>query len=76
MKKGTWIILSMVLTITICTFFVKLRYDIGFRGEQLYLVYPIGGIIWGFLAFVLIVISGGTILSDECEEKGNLNEKR
>lgn len=69
MKKGTWIILSMVLTIIICTFFVKLRYDIGFRGEQLYLVYPIGGIIWGFLAFVLIVISGGTVLLDGDENE-------
>lgn len=56
--------IGLILVFIICTIFVVFKYNEGFRGEQIYLIYPVGFLAYFFLIFVLFIITGGRLLDD------------
>ncbi|EOA5628219.1 hypothetical protein MJ634_002920 [Providencia rettgeri] len=59
MKNKKLLVISATIAFMICNAVVIAKYDMGFRGEQLYGVYPIGMVAYLFLIFVIFIVSGG-----------------
>ncbi len=63
-KSLLYFLIGIVLMLVTCTVITIVKYNEGFRGEQLYLIYPVGFLAYFFLIFVLFIITGGRLLDD------------